>query len=335
LKEVSTPAPIRPGTMKAWHYDRYGPPEVLRLQDVPFPSFRDDHEVLVRVLAASVNPADRHNLKMPFLFRRGRGFLRPKDGRLGLDFAGRVEAAGSGVKDLHIGDEIFGVATGAFGEYAVADVGEVALKPAGLTKEQAAAVPIAAVTALQGLRDKAEVRSGMRVLVNGASGGVGTFAVQIARALGAEVSAVCSTRNVELIKSLGVARVFDYSREDFAQSGERYDVIFDTQLNRSLSDYRRALKKGGLLLMVGGGSGSVGRTLGRLLKISLASRLVGLRTRFYIASVKRADLDQLRTLLESGKATPVIDRQFPLAQLPNAISYLIEGHARGKIVIAM
>ncbi len=185
----------------------------------------------MRVHAASVNPSDRHSLKPPFIFRRGQGFLRPKIGRPGGDLAGRIEVVAKNVTKLHVGDEVFGVGRGAFAEYAVADQTQVVLKPAPLTFEHAAAVPIAAVTALQGLRDTAQVRPGQRVLINGASGGVGTFAVQIAKSLGAKVDGVCSTRNVDLVKSLGADRVFDYSREDFTKSGQRYDVIFDTQLN--------------------------------------------------------------------------------------------------------
>ncbi len=319
--------------MKAWVLDRYGTTEGLQYREVPFPEFRDDHEVLVRVLATSVNPADRHSLKPPFIFRRGQGFLRPKSGRIGLDLAGRVEVVGKDVQGLHVGDEVFGVGRGAFGEYAVCDQIEVAPKPAVLTFEQAAAVPIAAITALQALRDHGKVRPGQRVLINGASGGVGTFAVQIAKALGAEVSCVCSPPNVEWNRSLGVARVFDYSKEDFTQSGQRYDVIFDTQLNHSLKAYRRVLNPGGVLLVVGGGPGSVSRILPRLLLTILGSRLVGPRSKFFVARVRTPDLVALKELIEAGRVTPAIDRRYPLSQVPDALRYLIEGHARGKIVI--
>jgi NADPH:quinone reductase-like Zn-dependent oxidoreductase len=319
--------------MKAWVFDRYGPPEVLELRDVPLPAFRDDHEVLVRVFGASVNPVDRHGLKPPFIFRRGQGFLRPKMGRLGSDLAGRVERVGESVKELHVGDEVFGVGRGAFGDYAVADETQVVLKPTRLTFEQAAAVPVAAITALQGLRDRAQVRPGQRVLINGASGGVGTFAVQIAKSLGAEVSCVCSTRNVELIRSLGADRIFDYSREDFTQSGQRYDVVFDTQLNHSLAAYRRVLNPHGLLLIVGAGSGTAVRIIGRLVKTTLAARVVGPRTKFFVASIKKEGLLALKELLEAGTVTPVIDRRYPLEQVPDALRYLAEGHARGKIVV--
>jgi NADPH:quinone reductase-like Zn-dependent oxidoreductase len=328
---VSTPA----STAKSWVFDRYGPPEVLQLRDVPILPFRDDHEVLVRVLGSSVNPADRHNLRMPFFLRGKRGMFKPKMGRPGLDLVGRVEVVGKDVKELHVGDEVYGVGTGAWGEYAIADENQVAPRPARLTLEQAAAAPIAAVTALQGLRDKAQVQPGQHVLVNGASGGVGTFAVQIAKALGAEVDCVCSTANVELAKSLGASRVFDYSREDFTKSGQRYDIIFDTQVNHPLSAYRHVLNPGGLLLIVGAGPGSVGRVLFRLLGRTLASRIVGPRSKFFIASVNRKDLIALAALFDSGKVTPVIDRRYPLVQVPDALRYLIAGHARGKIVITM
>lgn len=319
--------------MKGWFYERYGPPEVLKFGDLPFPSFRDDNEVLVRVYASSVNPTDRHNLNLPIFFRRGRGIFKPKFGRIGTDLAGRVEVVGKNVKGLQVGDEVFGAGRGAFGEYAVSDQIELAPKPSRLTFEEAAALPIAGVTALQALRDKGRVRPGQNVLINGASGGVGTFAVQIAKALGAEVSAVCSTRNVEQTKSLGAGRVFDYSREDFSTSGEKYDVILDTQLNHSLAAYRRTLEPEGLLVMVGGGTGSVGRILPRLLKNMLGARLFGPKVKFFIASVRTKDLLALQELVDAGKVTPLIDRRYPLTQVPDAIQYLIEGHARGKIVV--
>jgi len=319
--------------MKAWVLEQYGPPEGMRLQEVRIPGFRDDHEVLVRVHAASVNPADRHMLKPPLFMRGGKGFLRPKMGRPGLDFAGRVEAVGAGVQGIRVGDELFGVARGAFAEFAVADETEVAPKPARLTPEQAAAVPIAATTALQGLRDRAQLRPGQRVLINGASGGVGTFAVQIALALGAEVSCVCSSRNVAWATSLGVKRVFDYAREDFTQSGQRYDVIFDTQLNHSLAAYRRALNPKGLLLAVGAGPGTVSRLLLRLVRILFGARLMGPRTKFFVASVKTPVLRALSELIDAGRVTPVIDRRYRLNEVPTAVRYLMDGHARGKIVV--
>jgi NADPH:quinone reductase-like Zn-dependent oxidoreductase len=320
--------------MKAWVFERYGLPDVLELRDVPIPPFKDDNEVLILVRAASVNPADRHNLKPPLIFRGKAGFLRPKEGRPGLDLAGEVVVVGKGVSEFHVGDEVFGVGRGSFAEYAVADKIELAPKPKGMTFEQAAAIPIAATTALQALRDRLKVQPGQHVLINGGSGGVGTFAIQIAKALGAQVSAACSTGNVDSARYLGADRVFDYSKEDFASSGEQYDAIFDTQLNHSLSAYRRVLKPGGLLLMVGAGPGSTGRLLARLLKTSLASKIVGPKTQFFIASVRSERLTALSELFAAGKLVPVIDRRYPLAQLPDAYRYLIEGHARGKILIS-
>jgi NADPH:quinone reductase-like Zn-dependent oxidoreductase len=333
---VPAPDVALPNTMKAWIYERYGSPAVLELRDLPLPAFRDDHEVLVRVYASSVNAADRHELHLPFLFRKGRGYLKPKEGRPGLDLAGRVEVVGKDVKDVHVGDEVYGAGRGAYAEFAISDETEIAPKPARLTFEEAASVPIAAVTAWQGLRDHAQVRSGQRVLVNSASGGVGTFAVQIALALGARVSSVCSTPMVEWNKSLGVERVFDYSREDFTQSGERYDLIFDTQLNHSLKAYRRALHPGGLLLVIGAGTGSVGKLLPRLMfRGMIGTRLLGPRAKFFIASVKKPALVSLNELIDAGKVTPRIDRRFPFERVPDAYRYLIDGHSKGKIVVTM
>jgi NADPH:quinone reductase-like Zn-dependent oxidoreductase len=319
--------------MKGWVFDRYGPPEVLEFRELPLPVFKDENEVLVRVRSSSMNPADRHTLKPPLIFRRGQGFLRPKMGRLGSDLAGRIEAVGKNVRELHVGDEVFGVGRGAFAELAVADQSQLVLKPSTLTVEQAGAVPIAATTALQGLRDKAGVRPGQRVLVNGASGGVGTFAVQIAKSLGAEVHGVCSSQNAELVRSLGADRVFEYTREDFTKSGQRYDAVFDTQLNHTLAAYRRILAPHGVLLAVGVGSGPLGPALRRLLSKVLLSRLVGPRTKFFIASINKADLTALNELLVGGKMTSIIDRRYPLNQVPDAVRYLAKGHARGKISI--
>jgi NADPH:quinone reductase-like Zn-dependent oxidoreductase len=335
VSAAPAPIPVRPGTMKAWVQERYGPPESLQFREVPFPGFRDDREMLIRVAATSINPADRHALKPPLIFRRGQGMLRPKSGRRGLDVVGRVELVGQAVTEFHVGDEVFGVARGAFGEYAVGDPAELALRPPGLSVEQAASLPIAACTALQGLRDKAQVQPGQYVLINGASGGVGTFGVQIAKALGAHVSCVCSPANVEWNRSVGVDRIFDYTKEDFAPSGQRYDVIFDTQLNHSLSQYRKALTPGGQLLIVGGGPGGVSQILPRLLVKMLGSRLVGPRTKFFIAAVKSADLQTLAAFVTSGRLTPRIDRRYPLAQLQDGMRYLIDGHARGKIVLTV
>jgi NADPH:quinone reductase-like Zn-dependent oxidoreductase len=325
--------PSSPSTMKAWTFNHYGSTDVLEFQEVPLPSFKDENEVLVRVESASINPTDKFLLKPPFFLRRQQGMLRPKLGRLGSDLSGQVEAVGKNVTEFHAGDKVFGVGRGTLAEHAVADQSELVMKPPTISAEQVAALPIAATTALQGLRDKAQVRPGQRVLVNGASGGVGTFAVQIAKALGAEVDGVCSTQNVELAKSLGAARVFDYSKEDFSKSGLSYDVIFDTQLNRPLSAYRRVLRPGGMLLMVGAGSGPAGRLLFRLLGKSLGSRFVGPKTKFFIARMNKQDLNVLSGMIESGKIASVVDQRFPLPQARDAMRYLMDGHARGKIVI--
>jgi|HubBroStandDraft_1064217.scaffolds.fasta_scaffold60294_2 NADPH:quinone reductase-like Zn-dependent oxidoreductase len=335
MKNQPVFGPVLPGTMKAWVLARYGSPDDLELRDVPFPPFRDDHEVLVRVSAASVNPTDRFLLKPPIILRRGRGLVRPKSGRMGSDLAGRIEVVGRDVKDLHVGDEVFGIGRGSFGQYAIADETQVVRRPSRLTIEQAAAAPIAGVTAFQGLCDKAELRAGQRVLINSASGGVGTFAVQIAQALGAEVTAVCSPPNMEMVRSLGIARVVDYTREDFTQSGECYDVIFDTQLNHSLRAYRRVLSPKGVLVVIGAGSGNFLGIIGRLIKVTLGTRIMGPRSKFFIASVKTGSLTALGRFLEAGTVTPVIDRRYPFAQVPDAVKYLLEGHARGKIVVTM
>jgi NADPH:quinone reductase-like Zn-dependent oxidoreductase len=321
--------------MKAWVRDRYGPPEVLELRDVPLPSFRDENEMLIRVVATSINPADRHSLKLPFFLRGKQGLLRPKFAGVGVDLAGRVEVVGKNVTEFHVGDEVYGVGRGAFAEYAVSDKIEVAPKPSRLTFEQAAAVPIAAITALQALRDRGRVGPGQHVLINGASGGVGTFAVQIARALGAKVSCVCSPPNIELNRTLGADRVFDYTREDFTKSGERYDAIFDTQLNHSLAAYRRVIKPGGVLLIIGAGPGGVGQLLPRLLMKVLGARLMGPKVVFMIASVRTPGLVSLTEFIDSGKVTPIIDRRYPFNQIPSALRYLIEGHARGKIAVTV
>jgi len=320
--------------MRAVVLTRYGGPEALEVREVPLPEFQED-EVLVRVVAASVNPVDEFTVDPPLFLRRGQGFLRPRTGRVGLDLAGRVEAVGRAVTEFRVGDEVLGVGHGAFAEYSNADQTQLVRKPPGLSFEEAAAVPVAATTALQGLRDQAGVRPGMKVLINGASGGVGTFAVQIALALGAEVSCVCSPGKVEWNRSLGVVRVFDYTREDFTRSGPQYDVIFDTHMNHPLAAYRRVLAPHGVLLMVGVGSGSGARLVGRLLKVLLGSRLLGPKTKFFVAHVDRGSLVPLGDLLAAGKVRPVIDRRYPLSEVAAALKYLAEGHAQGKLVLTV
>lgn len=322
-------------TMKAIVYHRYGSPDVLELQEVDKPVVTDDR-VLVRVEAASVNPVDRHTMRGPFIIRiTGNGLLRPKREILGTDLAGRVEAIGANVKQFQPGDEVFGAGPGTFAEYVSAREDRLVLKPARVTFEQAAATPVAAITALQALRDWGQIRPGQKVLINGASGGVGTFAVQIAKAFGAEVTGVCSTRNVDLVRSLGADQVIDYTREDFVQGGRRYDFMLDNAGNRSLSDCRRALAPNGTLVLNAAPRGRLIGFLARLLKGLLVSRLTSQKVVFHIATINSRDLVVLKELIESGKVTPVIDRSYPLSEVPAAVWYLEEGHARGKVVITV
>jgi NADPH:quinone reductase-like Zn-dependent oxidoreductase len=331
--------------MKAIVQDKYGPPDVLDFRDVDKPT-PADNEVLVRVQAAAVNAFDWHvmrgdpylaRLAMPAFF----GLSGPKRKVRGRDFAGVVEAVGAGVTRLSPGDEVFGdlgYAEGAFAEYAAAPDDQVDLKPTNLTLEQAAALPLAGNTALMGVRDAAQVEPGQHVLVNGASGGVGTFAVQIAKAYGAEVTAVCSTRNVDLVRSIGADHVVDYTRQDFAASGDRYDVVFDLVANRSLADLRRALTPDGTLVLSGGGNstgGSLVGPMGLLIKAQLVSRFVSHRIVQLTEKPSRQNLTALRDLVESGKVTPVIDRTYPLSGVPEAIRYVEVEHARGKVVITV
>jgi len=324
--------------MKAIVQDRYGSPDVLALRDVdkPIPA---ENEVLVRIHAASVNARDWHVMRGdPYVARPSFGFGRPKVKIRGTDFAGRVEAVGSDVQRFRPGDEVFGEADGAFAEYLCAPDGVVEAKPANLTFELAAAVPLAGNTALIGLRDVARVQPAQQVLVNGASGGVGTFAVQIAKSLGAEVTGVCSTRNVELIRSLGADHVIDYTVEDFARSGRRYDVVLDLVGNRSLTDFRRALTPAGTLVLSGGGvssGGSMFGPMGLFLRSQLLSRFVRHRLLTLPSKPSKENLAALRELVESGKLTPVIDRTFPLSEAPEAIRYLEVEHARAKVVITV
>jgi NADPH:quinone reductase-like Zn-dependent oxidoreductase len=264
------------------------------------------------------------------------GWRRPKVTRLGVDVAGQVEAVGRNVTQFQPGDEVFGACRGAFAEYGCASEKALVLKPANVTFEQAAAVPVAAFTALQGLRDKGRIQRGQKVLINGAAGGVGTFAVQIARVFGAEVTGVCSTRNVDMVRTIGANHVVDYTQEDFTKSGQRYDLIFDSVGNHSLSDCRRALTTEGTLVLVGGTD--KGRWLGALtgvLKAVVLSRFVSQKLLPFLAHLRKDDLIVMRELLEAGKVTPVIDRSYPLRDVPEAIRYLEAGHARGKVVITM
>jgi NADPH:quinone reductase-like Zn-dependent oxidoreductase len=327
--------------MKAIRYHQYGPPDVLRLEDVAMPAVGDG-EVLVRVRAASVNPLDWHFMRgAPYLVRMMAGLSRPKPSQsvLGADMAGSVEAVGQNVTGFSPGDEVFGglEERGTLAEYVSVPADAVVLeKPAGLTFEQAAAVPVAAFTALQALRDQGRVQAGQKVLVNGASGGVGTFAVQIAKALGAEVTGVCSTANAQMVASIGADQVVDYTREDFTRAGRRYDLLIDIAGNRSLAETRRALVPRGVLVVVGGpNKGRWIGPFGRTIRMLLQSPAVSQRMVSFLAHQNRDDLAVLRELLDAGQVTPVIDRTYRLNEIAEAVRYLETGHARGKVVITV
>jgi len=330
-------APKNP--MKAIINCNYGSAN-LKLEDVEKPVPNDD-QVLVRVRAASVNPYDWHFIEgTPKIIRlMGVGLRKPKDIRVGVDFAGTVEAVGKNVTQFEAGDEVFGGRGGAFAEYVCPRAaGSMALKPANVTFEQAASVNIAGITALQAVRDKGRVEAGQKVLINGASGGVGTFAVQIAKLYGADVTGVCSTRNVDLVRSLGADHVIDYTKEDFTKGEQRYDVIVDNVANHSLSECRRVLNPKGKYVMIGGGGaneqGFIG-VMARPLKAMILSRFVGQQMGMMMAEPSQKDLTVLADMMQSGKIKPVIDRTYKLDQVPDAIRYLEEGHARGKVIIAM
>jgi len=321
--------------MKAITRTTYGSAESLTFDEVPMPEVMDS-DVLVKVEASSVNPLDWHFVRgEPYLLRMNAGFRRPKNPELGVDVAGTVTAVGANVTRFEIGDDVFGLARGAFAEYAAADEKRLASKPDALTFESAASLPCAGITALIAVRDKGGVRSGMSVLVNGASGGVGSYAVQIAKSLGAEVTGVCSTRNVELVKSIGADEVIDYSRDDFARQRRRYDVVVDTIGNRSLRDLRRALKPRGTLVVAGGGSGKWFRPMALLLKAVVVGPFVRQQLRYFMAVVTTEDLETLSTLVTSGDVVPLIDRTYSLSETPAALGYLEQGHARGKVIITV
>lgn len=316
--------------MKAIVCTRYGPPNVLQLVDLakPFPA---DNEVLIKVRAASVNPVDRI-FRVPYILRILTGLRKPRDARVGADMAGQIEAVGKNITQFKPGDEVFGVCRGAFAEYRCASENKLAQKPTNISFEDAAAVPVAALTALQGLRDKGEIQPDQKVLVDGASGGVGTFAVQLAKSFGAEVTAVCSTGKVETARSLGADHVIDYTREDFTQGGRRYDLIFGANAHHSIFAYRRALRPRGIYVMAGGGGFQIfqGMVLGPLLSL-LGSK----KMRFFVANINQKDLGLLKDFLETGKVVPVIDRRYPLSRVAEALGYLEEKHAKGKIVITV
>ena len=323
-------------TMTAVVRDRFGTPDVLEVREVEKPQVPDDG-VLVRVHAASVNAADWYDLLgRPHVARMAMGFRTPKQRGTGTDFAGTVETVGKDVTDVRPGEEVFGARSGSCAEYITARQA-VVRKPAGVSFEEAAAAPVAAITALQGLRDKGKLQPGQKVLVNGASGGVGTFAVQLAKVLGADVTAVCSTRNVEQARSLGADRVIDYTREDFTRLGEQFDLILDVSGTRSWSDYKRVLKPGGTHVIVGAPRPR-SRFLGPLrhvIKLRLASIVGSRKVVFYIAKLNKPDLSYLGELLETEAIRPVIEKTYPLAETAEALRYLGEGHARGKLVITL
>jgi NADPH:quinone reductase-like Zn-dependent oxidoreductase len=318
--------------MKAIIRTRYGPPDVLQYAEVEKPAPADG-QVLIKLCAASVNPLDLFLMKGTPLIRRIPGRSTPKHKILGCDIAGRVEAVGRNVKGFQPGDAVFGV-TGfggdGFAEYVCALEDKVALKPANLSFEEAAAVPIAALTALQGLRDKGQIQPGQKVLVYGASGGVGTFAVQIAKSFGAKVTAVCSTRNVDMARRLGADHVMDYTREDFTQCGQRYDLIFAANAHRSILDSRRLLSRDGIYVLAGGGMVQI---LEAIMLGPLLSAIGVVKTRFFIANINQKDLVFLKDLLESRKVVAVIDRRYPLSEAAEALRYLEKKHAQGKVVL--
>jgi NADPH:quinone reductase-like Zn-dependent oxidoreductase len=320
--------------MKAIIAARYGSPDLLELREVDRPVI-EDHQALVRVHASSVNPAEWYRVTGPFFARTpGNGVRKPKNPAVGADLAGRVEAVGKDVKEFQPGDDVFGTTLGAWAEYAPAREVRLVRKPAHLSFEEAAAVPVAGLTALQAVRDKGRIQPGQKVLINGASGGVGTFAVQIAKAFGADVTAVCSARNVDLVRSLGADRVVDYTQEDFTRRGERHDVMLDIAGSRSFSEFRRVLTPEATVVIVGAkmsnkGLGPLKHIIGTRLKSVGKSQTVT----FFVTKITKEDLVVMQELLEARKVTPVIDKRYALSEVPDALNYLGEGHARGKIVI--
>ena len=329
--------------MKAIVYSNYGSPDVLRCEEIEKPTPADD-ELLIKVRAASVNPYDWHFMRgMPYFLRLRAGLRKPKDKRLGVDVAGQVETVGRNVTQFKPGDEVFGLCRGAFAECACASESKLARKQENVTFEQAASLPIAGLTALQGLRrgglgDKGQIPPGQKVLINGAAGGVGTFAVQIAKSFGADVTGACSTRNVAMVRSIGADHVIDYTQEDFTKREQRYDLIFDCVANHSLSAFRQVLNPKGNYIMVGaadaGGRWMIG-LLARLIKALVLSWFVSQKLVMIGAKANKEDLTVLHNLMQAGKVTPVIDRRYSLNEVPEAIRYLETGHARGKVVITL
>ena len=326
--------------MKAVVYSQFGPPDVLQIQDIEKP-LPKDNEVLVKVRAASVNPYDWHMIRgTPFLMRAMMAGLRkPRNPRVGIDCAGTVEDVGKAVTQFKPGDHVFGGKSGALAEYlCVPADGGIALKPDNVTFEQAAGVQVAACTALQALRDTGKVEAGQKVLINGASGGVGTFAVQIAKSFGAQVTGVCSSRNVELVRSLGADQVIDYTKEDFTKNGEGYDVIIDNVGTQPLSAFRGILKPKGIYIMIGAGGptdGGLFGPMGRVMQASLMSPFIGQKMGMMMAKVSQSDLKVLADLMQSGKVTTVIDRTYRLSEVREAVRYLETGRARGKVIVTI
>jgi len=321
--------------MKAILYTRYGPPDVLELKEVEKPTPKDD-EVLIEIHAASVNALEWHTVTadIPLVRLMNDGLFKPKNPRVGADVAGRVEAVGKDVRLFKPGDEVYGdiFGRGSFAEYAAAPERLLSPKPANLSFEQAAAVPVAGITALQGLRDEGKIQAGQKVLIQGASGGVGTFAVQIAKAFGAEVTAVCSTRNLDQARLLGADHVIDYTKEDFTKNGQQYDLILAANGDHPLSAYKRALAPHGIYVMAGGKPSQI---FGSMLLGPLMSEKNGRKMGGVSAKASQADLLVLKELIEAGKVTPAIDKRFPLEQAAEALGYLGQGHARAKVVIAV
>ena len=322
--------------MKAIVYTKYGSPDVLQLKEVEKPVPKDN-EVLVKIVAASANPLDWHSMRAkPFFIRFGSGLSKPKNTLLGADIAGRVEAVGSSVTQFQPGDEVFGVvASGGFAEFVCADENQLVLKPANLSFEETAAAPIVAYTALQGLRDTGRIKAGQKVLVNGASGGVGTFAVQIAKSYGAEVTGVCSTRNLDMVRKIGADHVIDYTQEDFTKTGQSYDLIYCAVGNRSASAYRRALAPNGICVIAG--FTTMFHMLFQVVFLGSLMSLVGSKkiSSMGVAKPNPKDLLFIKDLLDTGKVVPVIDRTYPLNETAEAIRYLETGRARGKVIITV
>ena len=319
--------------MKAIVYTKYGSPDVLQLKEVEKPTPKDD-EVLINIHAASVNAYDWHFLTADiFLIRlMGGGLFKPKNTRLGADMAGQIESVGKNIRQFQPGDSVFGMVKGAFAEHTCAPESALALKPVNTSFEEAAAIPMAAITALQGMRDEGQIQAGQKVLINGASGGVGTFAVQIAKSFGAEVTAVCSTRNLEQAQSIGADHVIDYTKENFTKNGQQYDLVFAANGYHSLSAYKRALTPKGIYVMAGG---TITQIFQSMLMGSMMSETGGRKMRGVSAKRSQNDLVFIKELFEAGKVKSVIDRRYPLTETAEALRYLGEGHARGKVVVTV